>query len=72
MTLPSDLLTNQSKQVIVDYQLDHGRQVQGKKKKKKKQYISRQYFVIYILVEWSQPFSTKQYSTLLCRLYSPV
>jgi hypothetical protein len=35
MTLPSDLLTNQSKQVIVDYQLDHGRQVQGKKKKKK-------------------------------------
>jgi hypothetical protein len=32
MALPFDLLTNQSNQVIENYQLDHGKPVQGKKK----------------------------------------
>lgn len=67
MTLPSDLVTNQSKQVIVDYQLDHGRPVQGKSMHNFSDYV-----LLNILVEWSQPYSTEEYNLILSRLYSPV
>jgi len=71
MTLPPTFIQPPHATMTWDYPIEHGRRVEGNIDKKMLQHV-----VIYNRphgwLEWSQPYSTEQYATLLSRLYSPV